>query len=250
MSSDSSGWFASLGRWDQHAAYAAFDTYRSDPTQANYDEAIIHALSIIRVVYSTQKFRVSYGGDEDDLISHAALIITKALPKMTKKPKEALGDDKQYMRYLFSCVVNAFYREYEILHGKHNKLTRKIVEQAEKPSLLSTTQNFRQFEASSALKKLPEELNQKALELLRFEDKDQQICVYILNQLIEGREVAKSVLQLMGCKDRNFFIGYCQSLLFQAFLQLRKNRKQEELYEQDYVEEEFDFEEIWEPSFG
>ena len=51
--------------------------------------------------------------------------------------------------------------------------------------------------------------------------------------------MAKSVLQLMGCKDRNFFIGYCQSVLFQAFVQLRKNRTEEVLYEQDFVDDEF-----------
>ena len=105
----SSGWFTDLGWWDQHAAYAAFDSYRTNPTPDQFEEAITLSLPIIRVVYSTQKFKVSYAGDEDDLISHAALTITKALPKMIEKPVEKLDNDKKYMRYLFTCVINAFY---------------------------------------------------------------------------------------------------------------------------------------------
>ena len=244
----SSGWFASLGWWKQDDAYLAFDAYRSNPTDATFEHAVNLALPVIRVVYSTQKYKVAYGGDADDIVSHAALTITKALPKMITKPIEKLDNGKKYMRYLFTCVINAFYREYDILHGKHNKLQRKIVEQAEKPSQLSTTENFRQLEAGMALKRLPKELYDSAMYLMRFEDKERQICVYILNQLIEGREVAKSVLQLMGCKDRNFFIGYCQSLLFQSFLQLRIQRTADEFYEQDFVEEET-YGEAWEASY-
>lgn len=120
-----SSWFNTLGWWDQKEAYAAFDRYRSNPTQETFDEAVTKGIPIIRVVISTQKFKLAYGGDEEDLVSHAALTITKALPKMIKKDKIKLDDDKKYMRYLFTCVVNAFYREYDILHGKHNKLQRK-----------------------------------------------------------------------------------------------------------------------------
>ena len=225
----SSGWFASLGWWKQEEAYAAFDLYRSNPSKENYEAAVNTALPIIRVVYSTQKFKVTYGGDEDDLIAHAALTITKAIPKMIKKPVHKLDNDKKYMRYLFTCVINAFYREYDILHGKHNKLQRKINEHAEMPSSNPANQNFRQIEAEMTLKYLPQILYDLAVGMVRFEGQELQICVYILNQLIDGREVAKSVLQLIGCKDRSFFINYCQSLLLQAFLYLRKTRNRETL---------------------
>lgn len=234
-----SGWFASLGYWHQKTAYSAFDAYRTDPNRETFETAVNLALPVIRVVISTKKFNINYNGDTDDLIAHAALTITKALPKMIKKPVAKLDDDKKYMRYLFTCVINAFIRENDILHVKHNRLQTRIVEEAERPSQLSTTENFRQLEAGMALKQLPTDLYDIALDLIRFEDQERQICIYILNQLIEGREVAKSVLQLMGCKDRNFFIGYCQSVLFQAFVQLRKNRTEEVLYEQDFVEDEF-----------
>lgn len=240
-----SGWFNSLGYWDQIEAYLVFDTYRDNPARDNFEWAVEEALSVIRVVYSTQKFKVAYAGDEDDLVAHAALTITKALPKMIAKPRETLDNDKKYMRYLFSCVINAFYRENDILHKKQNKLQRKIVETAERPSQLSTTENFRQLEAGMALKRLPAELYDVAEELMRFEGKDRQICTYILQQLIDGREVAKSVLQLMGCKDRNFFIGYCQSLLFQSFIYLRDHREKEEFYEQDFIDED-PFDNVWE----
>ena len=230
----SSGWFSSLGWWEQKDAYAAFDLYRRDPNPYHYDDAVNKALPVIRVVYSTQKFKINYGGDEDDLIAHAALTITKALPKMITKPVHKLDNDKKYMRYLFTCVINAFYREYDILHGKHNKLQRKLNEHVEQPKPQSSTENFRKLEAEMMLKRLPDQLQDIALSMLRFEDKDEQICIYILNQIINGREVAKSVLQLIGCKDRNFFIGYCQSLLFQAFVQLRKERVEETV---DYMDE-------------
>lgn len=240
-----SGWFNSLGYWDQDEAYLVFDTYRQNPAEReNFEWAVETALPIIRVVYSTQKFKVTYAGDEDDLVAHAALTITKALPKMAAKPKKTLDNDKKYMRYLFSCVINAFYRENDILHKKQNKLQRKIVETAERPSQLSTTENFRQLEAEMALKRLPEELYTVAEDLMRFNGNDRQICVYILQQLIGGREVAKSVLQLMGCKDRNFFIGYCQSLLFQSFIFLREHRKKEEFYEQEFIDED-PFDNAW-----
>lgn len=249
----SSGWFGSLGWWEQQAAYDAFDLYRNNPTDFNYDDAVNKALPIIRVVYSTQKFKINYGGDEDDLISHAALTITKALPKMITKPVHKLDNDKKYMRYLFTCVINAFYREYDILHGKHNKLQRKLNEQAESSSQQGSANNFHSLEAKMTLKHLPKQLYNIAIEMVRFEDQEEKICVYILNQIIEGREVAKSVLQLIGCKDRNFFIGYCRSLLFQAFIQLRKNRAEETI---DFVGDYDEFDEAsngsddWEYNYG
>ena len=220
----SSGWFADLGWWDQHAAYAAFDSYRADPTLDQFDNAITLSLPIIRVVYSTQKFKVSYAGDEDDLISHAALTITKALPKMIEKPVEKLDNDKKYMRYLFTCVINAFYREYDILHGKQNKLTRKILEEQEPEETYAEAHNVKALEASLTLKRIPQQLLTFAMECVRFEGGSRKICKYILEQMIDGREIAKSVLQLMGCKDRHFFIHYCESILLQAFLLLRKRK--------------------------
>ena len=220
----SSGWFKNLGWWDQHAAYAAFDSYRADPTLDQFDNAVVLSLPIIRVVYSTKKFKVSYAGDEDDLISHAALTITKALPKMIEKPIEKLDNDKKYMRYLFTCVINAFYREYDVLHGKHNKLTRKIIEEREPKEMYEEAHNVQSLEAALTLQRIPQQLLDFAMECVRFEGSSRKVCKYILEQTIDGREIAKSVLQLMGCKDRHFFIRYCESVLLQAFLLLRKRR--------------------------
>jgi hypothetical protein len=235
-----SSWFTSLGWWKQEDAYDAFNLYRLEPTPEHYDDAVNKALPIIRVVISTQKFKITYKGDEDDLIAHAALTIAKAIPKMIKKPKHKLDNHKKYMRYLFTCVVNAFYREYAILHGKHNKLQRKLVDHAEKATSKTTGQNLKRVEAEMVLKQLPQQLYDAAIDMVRFEDEERQMCIYILNQLIEGREVAKSVLQLIGCKDRNFFVTYCENLLFQAFIHLRRTKVPETFdYTDDYDLSEF-----------
>ncbi|MCG8430044.1 MAG: hypothetical protein MJA29_02580 [Candidatus Omnitrophica bacterium] len=237
-------WFSDLEWWDQEDAYDAFDSYREQPDDIKLDTAILKALPIIRVVYSTQKFRVTHQGDEDDLISHAALTITKALPKMILKPKEKLDNDKKYMRYLFTCVVNAFYREYDILHGKHNKLQRKLNEQRGPLPSYTPAKNIYSLEAEWTLRKLPDQLYDTAMALVRFGGKDKQVCSYILTQTINEREIAKSVLQLMGCTNRFFFINYCNNILFRAFYLLRKKRMDEveHHYEDITYEDEFDYE--------
>lgn len=239
-----SSWFSSLGWWNQVDAYKSFDHYRQNTTPENLDIAIVDALPIIRVVYSTQKFRVTHQGDEDDFISHAALTITKAIPKMIMKPQEKLNDDKKYMRYLFTCVVNAFYREYDILHGKHNKLQRKLNEQRSPLPTYTPAKNIYSLEAEWTLRKLPNQLYDVAMEQVRFMGKDKQACSYILTQTINEREIAKSVLQLMGCTNRFFFINYCNSILFKAFYLLRQRRidEVEHHYEDTVYEDEFDYE--------
>lgn len=218
-----SGWFSSLGWWKQHDAYAAFDAYRADPTREGLNTAIELALPIIRVVYSTQKFKVTYMGDEDDLISHAAFTITKALPKMAAKDIIKLDNDKKYMRYLFTCVVNAFYREYDVLHGKPNKLQTRITETHVEPSV-STIGNIYAVEAELTLAQIPKQLYALAIQYIRFDGYLRRICLYILAQMITGREIAKSVLQLMGCTNRNFYIQYCKFILTQAFTLLRQRK--------------------------
>jgi hypothetical protein len=235
-------WFNNLGWWNQIDAYNFFDDYRQDPTQEKLDIAIVAALPVIRVVYSTQKFRISYQGDEDDFISHAALTITKAIPKMILKPVEKLDNDKKYMRYLFTCVVNAFYREYDILHGKHNKLQRKLNEQRSPLPTYTPAKNIYSLEAEWTLRKLPTQLYDVAVEQIRFTGKDKQACSYILTQTINEREIAKSILQLLGCKDRFFFINYCNNILFKAFCLIRKQRiaETEQHYEAVVYEEEYD----------
>jgi hypothetical protein len=230
----SSGWFSSLGWWKQKDAYAAFDAYRADQTDAKLDEAIVLALPIIRVVYSTQKFKVTYMGDEDDLISHAAYTITKAIPKMADKEIEKLNSHQKYMRYLFTCVVNAFYREYDVLHGKHNKLQKRITEMHTEPET-STVQNIYEVEAELTLKRLPKQLFGIAVSYVRFEGKMRRVCVYILAQMIQGREIAKSVLQLMGCSNRNFMMEYCTFILTQAFLVLRTRKPETNDYHMDII---------------
>jgi len=217
-----SSWFTTLGYWRQEQAYDAFDDYRSDPTPEKFDTAVVLAIPIIRIVTSTQKFKISYGGDEEDLVSHAALTITKALPKMILKKKEKLDDDKKYMRYLFTCVINAFYREYDILHGKHNKLQRKLNERHEdSPTYRSSVNNVKHIEAIMTLKRLPQQLYNLSVSMIRFTGSNHKVCAYILRQILEGREISKSVLHLMGCSDRAFFVSYCANLLYRAFIQLK-----------------------------
>jgi len=230
----SSGWFSTLGWWKQQDAYAAFDAYRADPTPTKLDEAIVLALPIIRVVYSTQKFKVTYMGDEDDLISHAAYTITKAIPKMATKDIVKLDSHQKYMRYLFTCVVNAFYREYDVLHGKHNKLQNRIIEMHNEPDT-STVQNIYVVEAELTLQRIPKQLFGIAVQYIRFEGKLRRICVYILAQMIQGREIAKSVLQLMGCDNRNFLVQYCTFILTQAFVLLRERKPETNDHHMDIV---------------
>jgi hypothetical protein len=227
-------WFNSLGWWEQKAAYAAFCCYRDNPNELTLNTAIELAIPIIRVVYSTQKFKVTYAGDEDDLISHAAYTITKALPKMAEKPYEKLDDDMKYMRYLFTCVVNAFYREYDVLRGRHNKIQRKISEESVEFSD-STVKNIYAVEAELTLRSLPKLLYAIAVDNLRFSGQERKICLYILAQLITGREIAKSVLQIMGCMDRSFFLQYCQGVVRQAFLTMRENKPETNDFYLDYI---------------
>lgn len=229
-----SGWFNTLGYWHQDEAYAAFDEYRDDPTPERFDKAVVLAIPIIRVVTSTQKFKINYGGDEEDLVSHAALTITKALPKMILKPKEKLDNDKKYMRYLFTCVINAFYREYDILHGKHNKLQRKLNRQLEEsPTYHSSVNNVRHIEAVMTLKRLPQQLYDLGVSMIRFEGQPENVCAYIIRQLVDGREISKSVLHLMGCSHRAFFVTYCNNLLYRAFIQLKDYSENDEDIEFD-----------------
>ena len=230
----SSTWFNSLGWWDQKAAHAAFVLYRNDPNELTLNTAIELALPIIRVVYSTQKFKVTYAGDEDDLISHAAYTITRAIPKMAEKPVEKLDDDMKYMRYLFTCVVNAFYREYDILRGRHNKLQRRISEESSDPTD-STVKNIYAVEADLTLRSLPKLLYAIAVDNIRFSGNDRRVCLYILAQLITGREIAKSVLQIMGCTDRAFFLQYCQYVLHKAFFVMRENKPETNDFYMDYI---------------
>lgn len=225
----SSGWFSSLKYWRQHEAYAAFDRYRDSPdNEEYYKEAVELAIPLIRVVHSTGKVTITNDGDEDDFIAHAAYTISKAIPKMAKKPREKLDDDKKFMRYLFTCIVNAFFREYDVLHGKQNKLVRKIEEQhnknPDKKNPEAPGQSISALEARMTLRRIPPALVEIAMDWVRFEGRDRKVCQYILNQRVNGREVAKSVLQLMGCRNRQFFVEYCDSLLFQAFILLRRNK--------------------------
>ncbi len=222
----STGWFGSLGWWEQQKAYDAFDLYREEPTEFHLEDAIRFALPVIRVVYSTQKFKVSYAGDEDDLISHAAFTISKAIPKMSEKPREKLDNDKKYMRYLFTCVVNAFYREYDVLHGKANKLQKKIDEHRPKLHGNYGEKTHQALEAELTLQRLPAQLLSYAMDCVRFGGKQRRVCAYMLTQMIMGREIAKSVLHLMGCNNRPFFEQYCDTVLLRAFFLLRQRKPQ------------------------
>jgi hypothetical protein len=214
------GWFSSLGWWKQDEAYADFERYRSNPTPENLDIAIESAIPVIRVVFSSQKVKITRSGDEEDLISSAALTIVKALPKMAKKPTTSIGNNSQYLRYLYTCCINAFYREIEVLYGKHNKLNKKLNDSS-RAVLIKT--KLPAVEAKMVLAKLPGFLFAKASENCRFVGTRKQICEYILQQMLYGREISKSVLSILGCEDQKFYIQYCLHLLIVALRQTRSN---------------------------
>jgi len=220
-------WFNSLGWWDQKKAFADFVTYREEDTLENFHTAVESAIAVIRVVYSTHKLKAIHPGDEEDLISAAAMTITKALPKMRLKPIEKLDDDKKYMRYLFTCVLNAFYREFDSLYGKMNKIYKKLHDID--PEYNPQTPKTNQVMAKLLLEQIPTQLLEEAMFLVRFKGSHRNVCEYILEQKISGREIAKSIVQLLGCTDKKqFFIQYCGHLLSVAFA----NMKEENLWEE------------------
>jgi hypothetical protein len=214
------GWFHFIQWWDQKSAYEAFDKYRNELTKGCLDDAIERALPVIRVVFSTQKVKINRSGDEEDLIAAAALTIVKAIPKMAKKSVEKIGNDKQYLNYLFTCVVNAFYREIEVLYGKQNKLNRKLGDLVKSPMLKTKLPHV---EAKILLAKLPEFLFEKSMSNCRFSNSKRKICEYILKQVLWGREVSKPVLSMLGCEDQKFYVQYCLYLLSTALRQLRSS---------------------------
>jgi len=214
-----SGWFNSLGWWDQIKAFEAFHADRASPVNGNLNHAIENALPIIRVVFSTQKVKVARAGDEDDLISAAAFTITKAIPKMAIKPPDKLGNDKQYMRYLFTCVVNAFLRELDVLHGKSNKVQKRLLDAEYVPPQKHRIQSV---EAKMVLNRLPNHVYLTSRELIRFTGKQKQACEYILSQLLHDREIAKAVLNLLDCGDKDFYTRYCRFLIYLAVRALQQ----------------------------
>ncbi len=194
--------------------------HADSPINGNLNHAIESALPIIRVVFSTRKVKIFCAGDEDDLISAAAVTITKALPKMASKPPDKLSNDKEYMRYLFTCVVNAFLRELDVLHGKSGKVRKRLQDGSH--YIPPQHGNIRAIEAHLVLAKLPKHLQVMSRGLIRFGGAEKQACEYILQQLLHGREVSKSVLSMMRCKDKEFFTQYCRYLIYVAVKELQK----------------------------
>jgi len=224
-------WFNSLGWWDQEKAFKDFVAYRNEDTAENYHKAVESAIAIIRVVYSTHKLKSLRPGDEEDLISNAAMTITKALPRMRVKPVEKLDNDKKYMRYLFTCVLNAFYREFDALYGRMGKVYKKLHEREIVHDIQPS--RIKQVVVGMILEKLPQQLLDEAKHLVRFSGKNRSVCNYILSQQIAEREVAKSVIQLLGCMSKkNFFVDYCTYTLQQAFLNLQRDL----LWTEDFIE--------------
>jgi len=236
-------WFNSLGWWDQKKAFADFVTYREEDTLENFHTAVESAIAVIRVVYSTHKLKAIHQGDEEDLISAAAMTITKALPKMRLKPVEKLDDDKKYMRYLFTCVLNAFYREFDSLYGKMNKIYKKLHDSDFTHG--DQQKKIKQVISRLLLEKLPEQLLEEAVDNIRFSGNKKNVCVYILEQRVAGREIAKSIIHLLGCTaKKQFFVYYCNYLLGQSFLTLKEvnmledNFSMPDLAEDELVEPE------------
>jgi len=220
-------WFNSLGWWDQKKAFADFVTYREEDTLENFHTAVESAIAVIRVVYSTHKLKAIHPGDEEDLISAAAMTITKALPKMRLKPTEKLDDDKKYMRYLFTCVLNAFYREFDSLYGKMNKLYKRLHEKDLEYN--PQTPKVDQVMAKLFLENIPSQLLEESMALIRFKDHRRNVCEYILSQKMSDREIAKSIIQLLGCTDqKQFLTQYCNYLLSAAFESIKRNNLWEE----------------------
>jgi hypothetical protein len=225
-----STWFNDIGWWCQEEAYNIFDIYRKQQNKANLDAAIEAALPIIRVVYSTQKIKLDSVCDMDDLVSAAALTICKALPKMACKTEEQIGTHKQYMRYLFTCVQNAFYRELNIIQKKPARIKKRIFSESSAASEQSRSDTLRSVELQILITSLPQHLHYRSLEAVRFKDKDLKVCSYILQQLVCGREVSGSILQTLGCTNKDFFIEYCRVVLFDTFCKVK-----EEIAREDFV---------------
>lgn len=222
-------WFSDIGWWEQKTAYQLFEIYRVQQTEQNLNAAIEAALPIIRVVFSVQSWTLDSSCSADDLISAAAETICRAMPKMGKKSHEQIGSDKQYMRYLFTCVLNAFYREFNILQHKPNRVKHKL--HLESSTKLAVPDEIRVLEAQIFVRTLPQQMLTTAVKLVRFpvEDKRRNICNYILKQLIEGREISNALLQTIQCTNREFFIDYCQMILTLAFVQLRREIRASEI---------------------
>ena len=240
----SGNWFKDLGWWDQKKAYGDYLEYRNNPTEENREKSIVSALSIIRVVYSSQKIKINKLSDEDDLISSAALTITKAIPKMIEKPLEKMDDDKKFTRYLFTCVINAFYREFDVLHGKSYRLQKKIDEESP-PIKKITRSSIPQIEANMTLDKFPEYFLNRASKEIRFSnDKEKKICMYILRQKIYGRDTSKAILQMLGCKTTSFYTKYIDFIIKKVFSFMHGSYTSDEFYDEyitDFDEEEDDF---------
>ena len=216
-----SSWWKDLGWWNQEEAYQAFDRYRREPTQENHDAAVKAALPLIRVVRSTQHLTLETSVDLDDLVSSAALTICKAMPKMAVKNEEQIGNNKQYMRYLFTCVLNAFYRELTIIQQRPNKIKARILSE-HAYTHLRNPRDLRTVELQTYIGALPQHLYKQAEKMIRFSGERFMICSYILKQLIEDREISTPFLQSLGCTNKEFYTEYSKLLLKRSFLNIRK----------------------------
>ena len=217
-----SSWFRDMGWWRQEEAYQAFDSYRSNPTEENRNAAVVAALPLIRVVRSTQHFDLDTTSDLDDLVSAAAETICKALPKMADKNKEQIGNNKQFMRYLFTCVLNAFYRELTVIQHRPTKIKNRLI--AEQDSVLQkqATGNLRKVELQVFINGLPKYLRTVAEGLIRFDGANYDVCSYIIKQLVEEREISSLLLQTMGCTDKEFFVDYSKYVLQRSYMLVRE----------------------------
>ena len=219
-------WFRDIGWWRQEEAYRIFNIYRQDRTEKNLNAAIEAALPVIRVVYATQHLNLDSSYDLDDLVSAAALTLCKAMPKIALKSTEQIGSHQQYMRYLFTCVLNAFFKELNIIQNKPNRIKRKAATEHPHTTTPDRTASVNNVELKLFLQTIPGTLLELASTKIRFTDHRILICKYILKQLIEGREVSRALLQTMGCHNRDFFVEYCNFILMEAFKELKQDVNQ------------------------
>ena len=79
-----------------------------------YEEEALNAAAELSKRYLTERFLPDTAIDLIDEAGARARLNNSNTPKHIKEIEleiEKLNNDKKYMRYLFTCVINAFYRE-------------------------------------------------------------------------------------------------------------------------------------------
>ncbi len=227
-------WFDDLGWWKQNEAYETFLSYRELDNKQTYEECVLATIPIIRVVASSSSVKLVADADSDDLISAAIETILKALPKMRVKPIENLNTPGKYMRYLYTCVTNAFYKELTSLYGKDHRV-KQALQDKQKLYPLAVASHAK-VTPQVFLAELPQRLLDISEKNIRFMDADKVACVYALEQKLNDREISSRVLKLLGTDiPRKFLSKYCSYLVQDALEVLKMEEQMNEYVDPEFV---------------